>query len=42
VGDPLCVVAGVFRFNAIAFTGLVLVGKTTRYAAVACAVAAAS
>lgn len=39
VGDPLCVVAGVFRLHPGTFTGLVFVGKTARYALVAWAVA---
>ena len=40
VGDPLCVVAGVFRLKAAAFTALVFAGKAARYAVVAWGVAA--
>lgn len=35
VGDPLCLVAGVLRVNAITFLLLVTLGKLARYAALA-------
>jgi len=38
VGDPLCVVGGVFRFPVLGFVVLVLAGKLARYLVVAIAV----
>lgn len=35
VGDPLCVVGGIFRFNVLGFVVLVLAGKLARYVVVA-------
>jgi len=35
IGDPLCLVAGVFRIRFIRFSGLVFVGKFFRYAILA-------
>lgn len=35
VGDPLCLVGGILRVNALHFTVLVAIGKLARYAAVA-------
>ena len=35
IGDPLCVAAGILKLNFPRFAGLVMIGKASRYAAVA-------
>lgn len=35
IGDPLCLAAGLLKLNFSRFAGLMLLGKTTRYTAVA-------
>jgi membrane protein YqaA with SNARE-associated domain len=35
IGDPLCLVAGIFRIGFIRFSVLVFVGKFSRYAILA-------